>query len=82
MAASLIKNPRHDTYGYKIAIITVGEPVTSNEAYILAEQDKFEFQWWALSWVGARPVEPKKGADHSIDERILSPDDPKARKAE
>ena len=49
---------------------------------ILAEQDKFQFQWWALGLVGARPVEQKKGADHGIDGKILFRDDPKASKAE
>jgi site-specific DNA-methyltransferase (adenine-specific) len=35
----------------------------------LALQDRFQFQWWALSLVGASPVgdERKKGADRGID---------------
>jgi len=49
---------------------------------VLAEQDKFQFQWWALGLVGARPVEQKKGADHGIDGKILFRDDPKASKPE
>jgi len=57
-----------DTYGDKIEIITIGEPVTPNEAATLAEQDKYQFQWWALGLVGARPVEQKKGADHGIED--------------
>ncbi len=61
---------------------TVGEPVTPNEAYILAEQDKYQFQWWALGLVGARPVEQKKGADHGIDGKILFRDDLKAARPE
>ena len=60
----------------------IGEPVTPNEAYILAEQDKSQFQWWALGLVGARPVEQKKGADHGIDGKVLFRDDLKAAKAE
>jgi DNA modification methylase len=82
LATSLIKNRLRDIYGDKIEIITVGEPTTPNEAYVLAEQDKFQFQWWALGLVGARPVEQKKGADHGIDGKILFRDDPKASKAE
>jgi hypothetical protein len=82
LATSLIKNRLRDTYGDKIEIITVGEPVTPNEASILAEQDKFQFQWWALGLVGARPVEQKKGADHGIDGKILFRDDLKASKPE
>jgi site-specific DNA-methyltransferase (adenine-specific) len=60
----------------------IGEPTTPNEAATLAEQDKYQFQWWALGLVGARPVEQKKGADHGIDGKILFRDDPKAAKPE
>jgi site-specific DNA-methyltransferase (adenine-specific) len=35
----------------------------------LAEDDKYQFQWWALGLVDARPVEQKKGADQGIDGR-------------
>ena len=82
LATSLIKNRLRYTYGDKIEIVTVGEPTTPNEAFILAEQDKYQFQWWALGLVGARPVEQKKGADHGIDGKILFRDDPRASKAE
>lgn len=60
----------------------IGEPTTPNEAATLAEEDKFQFQWWALGLVGARPVEQKKGADHGIDGKILFRDDPRAAKPE
>ncbi len=82
LATSLIKNRLRDTYGEKIEINTIGEPTTPNEALTLAEQDKYQFQWWALGLVGARPVEQKKGADHGIDGKILFRDDPKAAKPE
>jgi hypothetical protein len=82
LATSLIKNRLRDTYGDKIEIVTVGEPVTPNEAATLAEQDKYQFQWWALGLVGARPVEQKKGADHGIDGKILFRDDPRAARPE
>lgn len=60
----------------------IGEPTTPIEAATLAGEDKFQFQWWALGLVGARPVEQKKGADHGIDGKILFRDDPKAAKPE
>ena len=78
LATSLIKNRLHDTYKDKVEIVTVGEPTTPNEAATLAAQDKFQFQWWALGLVGARPVEQKKGADHGIDGKILFRDAPQA----
>lgn len=37
--------------------------------------DPYQFQWWALGLVGARPVEQKKGADKGIDGRIYFHDD-------
>ncbi len=82
LATSLIKNRVRDTYGVKVEIITIGEPTTPNEAATLAEQDKYQFQWWALGLVGARPVEQKKGADHGIDGKILFRDDQKSTKPE
>lgn len=82
LATSLIKSRLRDTYGSKLEIITFGEPTTPNEAGTLAEEDKYQFQWWALGLVGARPVEQKKGADHGIDGKILFRDDPRAAKPE
>ncbi len=37
------------------------------DAQTLADQDPYQFQWWALGLVGARPVEQKKGSDKGID---------------
>jgi hypothetical protein len=82
LATSLIKSRLRDTYGSKLEIVTVGEPTTPNEAATLAEEDKYQFQWWALGLIGARPVEQKKGADHGIDGKILFRDDPNAAKPE
>ncbi|MCP5059365.1 MAG: restriction endonuclease [bacterium] len=33
----------------------------------LAKDDPYQFQWWILGLVGARPTEQKKGADRGID---------------
>jgi DNA modification methylase len=84
LATSLIKNRLRDTYGEKIEIKTMGEPVSVQDAIALAERDKYQFQWWALGLKGvdARPVEQKKGADHGIDGKILFRDDPRATKPE
>ena len=52
----------------------IGEPETVKAARYLAEQDRFQFEWWALSLVKARPGKAskgskrgKKGADKGID---------------
>ncbi len=49
----------------------VGEPTSDPDAAALAASDPYQFQWWALGLVGARPVEQKKGADKGIDGRII-----------
>jgi hypothetical protein len=45
------------------------------DAEALAEQDAYQFHWWALGLVGARPVEQKKGSDKGIDGRIYFHDE-------
>ena len=82
LATSLIKHRLREAHGGRIKIETIGEPTTPNEAATLAAQDKYQFQWWALGLVGARPVEQKKGADHGIDGKIVFRDDPRAVKPE
>ncbi len=74
--------PNHETLPGTSLVRIIGEPTTPIEAATLAEEDKYQFQWWALGLVGARPVEQKKGADHGIDGKILFRDDPKAAKPE
>ncbi|MDD5712020.1 MAG: DNA methyltransferase [Smithellaceae bacterium] len=49
----------------------LGEPTSEPDAEALAVSDPYQFQWWALGLVGARPVEQKKGADKGIDGRIV-----------
>lgn len=51
------------------------EPVSLPDAEALAAQDKYQFQWWTLGLVGARPAEQKKGADKGIDGRLYFHDE-------
>ena len=67
LATALIKTRLRDTFGDSAAYRVVGEPVSLPDAQTLADQDKYQFQWWALGLVGARPVEQKKGSDKGID---------------
>ena len=71
-----------DTFDGKAVYEVLGEPVSYPDAEALATSDPYQFQWWALGLVGARPVEQKKGADHGIDGKIPFRDDPKAAKPE
>jgi DNA modification methylase len=49
----------------------LGEPTTADDAADLAAEDPYQFQWWALGLIGARPAEGKKGADKGIDGRLF-----------
>lgn len=69
LAITLIRSRLTDTFGTAAAYEVIGEPVSQPDAEKLAHDDPYQFQWWALGLVGARPVEQKKGADRGIDGR-------------
>ena len=75
LAISLMKRRLEDVFGSDLNYRVIGEPTTYEEALSLANQDKYQFQWWALGLIGARPVDEKKGADHGIDGRLYFHDD-------
>ncbi|HLT46995.1 MAG TPA: DNA methyltransferase [Rubricoccaceae bacterium] len=75
LAVTLIKHRLRDAFGAEAAYEVVGEPVTVDGARALAEEDRYQFQYWALGLVGARPHEQKKGADRGIDGRLYFVDD-------
>ena len=57
---------------YKI----VGEPKDLASAVELANKDKYQFQWWAVSLIGGQPYgEKKKGTDTGIDGYIYYMDE-------
>jgi DNA modification methylase len=70
LAISLIRHRLADTFGSAAEYEVIGEPVSLPDAAQLVRDDPYQFQWWALGLVGARPVEQKKGADKGIDGRI------------
>jgi site-specific DNA-methyltransferase (adenine-specific) len=79
LATNLMKNRLKDSFGLVPEVI--GEPADMAGAKELASQpDKYQFQWWALGKIGARPVgEKKKGADKGIDGVISFIDDPTSK---
>jgi len=79
LAIGLMKRRLEDAYGTDLKYEIIGEPTTFSEAKALADQDKYQFQWWALGLVGARPADEKKGADHGIDGRLFFHDDASAK---
>jgi DNA modification methylase len=77
LAISLIKY-RLTTAFPTIQFMTIGEPKDLDGAKQLAEDDKHQFEWWALSLVkakpsgeGAAPGQGKKGADSGKDGLIF-----------
>ena len=71
LAITLMRQRLKDTFGEAAAFQVIGEPTSAPDAAALAEADPYQFQWWALGLVGARPVEEKKGADKGIDGKIV-----------
>lgn len=88
LSISLMKYRLKDSFGlvekkdYKV----VGEPEDTSSAQQLAKDDRYQFQWWALSLVGAKPLggdggkEGKKGSDRGVDGVLNFVDDPKQGK--
>jgi site-specific DNA-methyltransferase (adenine-specific) len=81
LAVALIKYRMTDMFP-GAAFDVVGEPEDIGSAQQLALDDKYQFQWWALSLVRARPLggdgdsrKGKKGADRGIDGVINFIDD-------
>jgi site-specific DNA-methyltransferase (adenine-specific) len=73
LAIGLIKHRLAGRYGPAITTTyrTIGEPTTVEDARVLAGEDKFQFQAWALGLVGARIAgSDKKGGDKGIDGRL------------
>ena len=70
LAVNLIKFRLKNTFDldHKKDYQVVGEPEDLTGAIELASQNRFQFQWWALSMINARPYgDKKKGADRGID---------------
>src|SRR5205814_1970811 len=69
LAINLIKRRLKDAFGEAIEFEEKGQPTDFQSAKRLAELDKFQFQHWALSLIGARPLREGegKGADRGVD---------------
>lgn len=79
-AMVVIKKRLRDSFGDKVDYKIIGEPVSLPDAQALANRNPYQFQWWALGLVGARPVEQKKGADKGIDGRLYFHDEAENKK--
>jgi DNA modification methylase len=75
LAITLIEKRLNDAFpGLEYEVL--GVPKDIGGARDLASRSKHQFEWWALSLVGAQPgQEKKKGADHGIDGLIFFQDE-------
>ena len=69
LAIDLIKSRLATRFGItRKDYSVIGEPTTLDEARALRDENRYQFQYWALGLIGARPWgEEKKGKDRGID---------------
>jgi site-specific DNA-methyltransferase (adenine-specific) len=82
LAISLIEKRLSDAFS-DVSFTVHGTPKDMDGARALSEADKYQFQWWAVSLVGAVPCGgKKKGADGGVDGLIFfKPDGKTTEKA-
>jgi site-specific DNA-methyltransferase (adenine-specific) len=68
LAIAVMKSRLEESFS-GIQFEVIGEPRDLGGAKALARQDRYQFQWWALSRIKAKPFpeERRKGADRGID---------------
>lgn len=61
LAIALMKNRLESAFGNQFSPYEIiGDPKDLASAQALADQDKYQFQWWALSLIEARPAGEQK----------------------
>ena len=76
LAIGLIKHRLWNAFENEAVYKVIGEPVSLQDAAALAEQDPYQFQWWALGLVHARREDQqRKGRDRGIDGRLYFHDE-------
>lgn len=77
LAIALMRHRLHDNFASELSPYEViGDPKDVASAEALAKEDRYQFEWWALGLVDARPgQDKKKSADSGIDGYINFFDD-------
>jgi site-specific DNA-methyltransferase (adenine-specific) len=81
LAIGLIKTRLYSAFGAELrkTYDVIGEPTDLQSAKVLADQDRFQFQAWALGLVNARTAHSdRRGADRGIDGKLFFRDDVKS----
>ena len=81
LAMSLMRHRLRDSFGDDLRPYeVVGVPQDPASAAALAQHDRYQFEWWGVSLVDARPArDKKKGADAGVDGVINFFDDNSGR---
>jgi DNA modification methylase len=77
LSIAVMRARLRDSFPELDEVRVIGQPTEVEGARMLAKQsldDRYEFQYWALSLVDAQPIDRKKGADAGIDGRITFTD--------
>jgi adenine specific DNA methylase Mod len=76
LAIALMESRLHDLFRGEAVYEVIGVPKDLASARALAERDRYQFQFWALSLVKGQPVQQrKKGADRGIDGMVKFEDE-------
>lgn len=77
LSVDLMERRLKDSFGAELSPYTVeGAPKDVASAINLGDRDKYQFQWWAVTQIGARPYQgKKKGSDTGIDGVMYFEDD-------
>jgi site-specific DNA-methyltransferase (adenine-specific) len=77
IAIALMRHRLHSTFRSELSEYEViGDPKDVASAEALAQQDRYQFEWWAIGLVDARPAhDRRKGADSGVDGYINFFDD-------
>jgi len=81
LAITLVRHRLRDSFGDELRPYEiVGQPTDTASASALAEQDRYQFEWWTLGLVDARPAnDRRRGADAGVDGYINFFDDNSGR---
>ena len=75
LAIGLVRHRLETTFGSGASYRVIGEPTSVADAEALARESPYQFQYWALGLVGARPEEERRGRDRGIDGLLYFHDD-------
>jgi site-specific DNA-methyltransferase (adenine-specific) len=70
LAIAPMRQRLDDMFGEGVAYEVVGQPADVHSARALAEEDRYQFEWWALSLLKARPGDKRKKGAHQGMHRI------------